>query len=656
MMLWTQFADRYAAAAAQHNQTWSQLIETLRHAGPYPSKTSCPWIKLATFGELRTDDGCLRHDRNLVEIHGIEGDYDQGEVSPAQAIALLEQAQIRACVYTSPSHTAEKPRWRVLAPLSHSVSPLHRERLLARVNGVLGGVLAGESFTASQSYFFGSVAGADYQLLVTFDDPDEGRCVDELDDLDQVAIGKRRSEREPGASSNSIASRYAELGRALRTGDGRRDLIKSYVSHKSNGGMDYHEIMALVRDSATRFFDPADPIDWTDVHGVVLHVTARDQEDRAALQAVTGRLVENLKARAVVPVDAPVVPGEGLLLSLWQLGRRSASVRWQVKHLVPDDSLGMIFGASGTFKSFLAIDHALHVAHGMDWARRKTNAAPVIYLAAEGGAGIYRRVQAWHQHHELEFPDNFHVCITPLVLSIERHVDLLVKAIEQMAKKPRLIYIDTLSQTFDGEENSATDISNYLRLINSNIRSHFNCTVIVIHHTGHAASERPRGSSAITANVDFMLGVYRPDPAQAIARVDIIKQKDGDKLASQTFVMERLVLGQDEDGEEISSLCAEWRDIGGTLIAAAAEKVDKYSAVVLSLLDKPMSNDVLRELFCDQVGQQSVSDGKPANRATVRKAYIRALEKLAQAGTIERLVTGLVRRIDEASGGDSDPF
>lgn len=654
MMLWTSFQDRYAATAAQHNQTWPELIETLRGAGPFPVKTACPWIKLATFGDLRTDDGCLRHDRNLVEIHGIEGDYDQGEMTPAQAIALLEQAQIRACVYTSPSHTQERPRWRVLAPLSHTVSPLHRDRYLARVNGVLGGILAGESFTASQSYFFGSVVGADYQLLVTFDDPDEGLCVDELDELDQVAIGRRRSEREPGAPSNSIASRYAELGRALRTGDGRRDLIRSYAAHKSNSGLDYHEIMSLVRDSASRFFDPNDPVDWTDVHGIVLHIVNRDQEERAELNVVTGKLIENLKAKQ--PAISPAMPDEDLLLSLWQLQRRSESVKWQVKHLVPDDSLGMIFGASGTYKSFLAIDHALHVAHGINWATRKTVEAPVVYLAAEGGAGIYRRVQAWHKHHELEFPDNFHVCISPLVLSIERHVDLLVKAIEKMAKKPRLIYIDTLSQTFNGEENSASDISNYLRLINSNIRSHFNCTVIVIHHSGHAASERPRGSSAITANVDFMIGVYKPDPAQAIARVDVIKQKDGDKLPPQTFIMERLVLGKDEDGEEISSLCANWEDIGGTIIQSAKEKLDKYAAIVYSLINEPVYDSVLREAFYDHMGRESLAQGKTFKQDSMRKAYVRAMEKLTERRMIETLAGGTVRKITRDGDANDVPF
>jgi KaiC/GvpD/RAD55 family RecA-like ATPase len=267
------------------------------------------------------------------------------------------------------------------------------------------------------------------------------------------------------------------------------------------------------------------------------------------------------------------------------LGERTRNVRWAVKGLIPEDSMGMIFGASGTYKSFIAIDLALHMAHEMDWAGARTKKGAVAYVAAEGGAGIYRRLKAWHDQFGLVPDDSINICITPLLLSAIDEVKAMRAAIDALHNKPKLIVIDTLSQTFSGDENSSTDIGDYLRMINTEIRAAFNCTVIVVHHTGHSAAERPRGSSAITANLDFILGVFRPDPEKQVARMSVHKMKDGDKIDDVFFEMERIVLGRDDDGDEISSLVAKHME-GVTSAAMATDRgrASKYEQVIMKLL------------------------------------------------------------------------
>lgn len=341
------------------------------------------------------------------------------------------------------------------------------------------------------------------------------------------------------------------------------------------------------------------------------------------------------------PEDAP----SEFLLGLDELERRSAAVRWQVKSVIPADSLGMLFGASGTFKSFIALDHSLHVAHGMEWMGRRTNQGPVVYVAAEGGAGIFRRVDAWHRHHGLPLAPNFRVCIVPLVLSIVEHVEALATAIAGMPDAPGLVYIDTLSQTFEGDENSATDISAYLRLINSLIRARFGCTVIVVHHSGHAATERPRGSSAITANVDFLFGAYRPDASIPQARVDVIKQKDGDKLASQGFELRRLVLGHDEDGDELSSLVACWNDIAGRVLAYETEKGHGHERRILQMIQrKPgIAESELRHEFFNALGREAVAAGKEYKADSGRRVFMRAMAELVRKGIVRVSPSGVVK-------------
>jgi hypothetical protein len=103
--------------------TWQDIKNELDYPKVFPSKEECPLIKLATFGDVQTEKGSLKHNDNVIYLTGLEGDYDAGQVQPQQAIAWLQNAGIIAAIYTSPSHTANKPLWRVLAPFSIAHPP-----------------------------------------------------------------------------------------------------------------------------------------------------------------------------------------------------------------------------------------------------------------------------------------------------------------------------------------------------------------------------------------------------------------------------------------------------------------------------------------------------------------------------------------------------
>jgi hypothetical protein len=177
--------------------TWSEFCEKVKNLPRQQNKEKSPLIKLATFGQNRTGKGCLRHDANVQEIYGVEGDLDSGEISFDDTLARLEQANIRAMVVTTHSHTPNAPRLRILAPLSGANSPLSRRVLVARLNGVLGGHLASESFNLSQSFFIGGRPGGEYRAECTFDDPEDGWCVDEMPELDAILDFGKATEQEP---------------------------------------------------------------------------------------------------------------------------------------------------------------------------------------------------------------------------------------------------------------------------------------------------------------------------------------------------------------------------------------------------------------------------------------------------------------------------
>ena len=166
-----------------------------------PEKARLPWLKLATFGTRRTDKNSLRHDGNVIAISGIELDYDGELVTFDDAIEIAEKAGLAAVVYTSPSHTDDKPRWRLLCPTSVDLPPQDRAHLVSRVNGLYCSIFAAESWTLSQAYYYGAVA-ANTQRAHRVEVVD-GTPIDLLDELDRVARGKPNGSAGAGANGAS---------------------------------------------------------------------------------------------------------------------------------------------------------------------------------------------------------------------------------------------------------------------------------------------------------------------------------------------------------------------------------------------------------------------------------------------------------------------
>lgn len=163
--------------------TWGDLVRQAQQPLRYASKDAQPLIKLATYGKLRNVKGSIRHNDNLVSVSGLEVDYDGGQVSPTDAAQLLRSAGIRSLVYTSASHTRAAPRWRVLAPLSAPVAPEDRAEYVSMLNGVLGGILAPESWVRSQSFYWGAVEGVEYEVHSV-----DGEPIDAVDLADGLMV------------------------------------------------------------------------------------------------------------------------------------------------------------------------------------------------------------------------------------------------------------------------------------------------------------------------------------------------------------------------------------------------------------------------------------------------------------------------------------
>ena len=213
----TFFSDYAAQHKDQRSCTLHDLADLARDTSA-AAKAQLPWWKLATFGDRRTSKGSLRHDANLLAITGIEADYDSGEMTYEDATELLVKLGVMALLYTSPSHTEDAPRWRVMCPLSTQIPAERRQHMLGRLNGAFRGVFSRESWTLSQSYYYGSVNGNPSHQVEAF----LGHTIDQLDDLDDCWIGPPGANASTGIDGiiSTELREDAELIRCAVTGDG----------------------------------------------------------------------------------------------------------------------------------------------------------------------------------------------------------------------------------------------------------------------------------------------------------------------------------------------------------------------------------------------------------------------------------------------------
>ena len=188
----TFFPDFAAKSYITDDLTLLDLRERVLNASAR-KKDNLPWLKLAIFGNKRSQKGSLRHDANVERITGIEIDYDIEQVAFANALTALNELQIGALLYTSPSHSSDKPRWRVLAPTSKPLAPELRAKLVAQLNGALKAKLGvdtvakGESFALSQAFYYGWVCDSpkpDHRAEVI-----NGSFIDHLDLEQYEALG-----------------------------------------------------------------------------------------------------------------------------------------------------------------------------------------------------------------------------------------------------------------------------------------------------------------------------------------------------------------------------------------------------------------------------------------------------------------------------------
>lgn len=193
-----------------------------------------------------------------------------------------------------------------------------------------------------------------------------------------------------------------------------------------------------------------------------------------------------------------------------------------INGLLDLDSLAMIYGPRGSYKSFVTLDWALSVACGTRWQERMVTQGKVVYVAAEGVSGLGVRFEAWLSEHPSQNPTD-KLVILPETVSLlsPSTIGELAEACADMGAT--FVIVDTLARCLvGGDENSTKDAGLAVEQMDV-IRRKTGACVLLVHHSGKNKENGSRGSSAFEAAVETVFEVVKDDDALTI---NCTKQKN----------------------------------------------------------------------------------------------------------------------------------
>jgi hypothetical protein len=248
-------------------------------------------------------------------------------------------------------------------------------------------------------------------------------------------------------------------------------------------------------------------------------------------------------------------PSRSISIDFLEVQKKLGPIDWLVKGFIERDTVGLFFGDPGSYKSFLAMDVAYHCASGKDWHGSEVTQGPVYYIAGEGHGGLARRQEAWFVNHNPDLSDlQFRYTTGAMDFHNEDTAKKVTHDIEEWAKtagNPALIVIDTLARNFNGDENSASDMGQFINNVNEYLRVPFECVVLIVHHTGHSSKDRARGSMALKGGVDFEYRIEKSKTDLCIAKLACTKMKDAVEPEETWFEGKTIILEWPNDGDEI---------------------------------------------------------------------------------------------------------
>ncbi|HEY0835621.1 MAG TPA: AAA family ATPase [Azospirillum sp.] len=247
-----------------------------------------------------------------------------------------------------------------------------------------------------------------------------------------------------------------------------------------------------------------------------------------------------------------------------------------VQGLLTSSAMSVVYGDSNAGKTFVVLDLALHVALGCSWRDKRVVRGGVVYVAAEGGAGIKNRVAAFREHHGIAGTVPFTIVPSSINLldpdaDTDALIDLIQDESDDLGIPVTLIVIDTLSRAMAGGNENASEDMGALVMNADRIRQETGAHLMFIHHTGKDAAKGARGHSLLRAATDTEIEVARAQGART-GTITVTKQRDLDIKPPLAFTLQVVELGVNAHAEPVSSCVVEAQEYSGTSKGKTAKR------------------------------------------------------------------------------------
>lgn len=254
-------------------------------------------------------------------------------------------------------------------------------------------------------------------------------------------------------------------------------------------------------------------------------------------------------------------------------------LQWFIKGVLPKADISAIFGASGSGKTFAALDMAARIALGMDWFGIPCRRAKVLYIAAEGASGMRDRLHAWcvANNTPIEALDGWLFILGDAPNLIEKEdVKALVASARAQCAGVELVFGDTMAQMTPGSnENSGEDMGRFLGHCKS-IGKALKAMVALVGHSGKDGSKGLRGWSGLKGALDSECEVIRTAEFRALT---VTKLKDGKGEGMEyRFTLDEVVIDFDLEDGDVSSCVVNHQEVfaeSGAKDIAQTEQAEK---------------------------------------------------------------------------------
>jgi len=200
-----------------------------------------------------------------------------------------------------------------------------------------------------------------------------------------------------------------------------------------------------------------------------------------------------------------------------------------VDGMLPRRGFGVVYGESGSGKTFFVLHVSDAVSRAVECMGRPTDGGGVIYIAAEGR--LRERIAALQAHHGLATEDMERLLIIEQAVDLSgqtKDADELVRCVSDGVERlgsVSLVIIDTVARVMAGaDENSGKDMGAFIAAARR-IEDACEGLVLAVHHSGKDRGRGARGHSSLRAATDVELEVTREESGARV--VTVTKQRDG---------------------------------------------------------------------------------------------------------------------------------